>query len=112
VSVDDPAHSAHTQGYMAETVEKIQELLEAMRPAFQRDRGDIEFVSFNRATGVVGVRLKGMCRGCGMAELTLKWGVEETLKEHLPEVRAVTAVPEEALASSPAPRRGSRASPS
>lgn len=78
---------------MDKTVAKIQELMAAMRPAFLRDRGDIEFVSFNSETGVVEVRLKGMCRGCGLAELTLKMGVEATLKEHLPEVQEVMAVP-------------------
>ena len=63
-----------------------------LRPAFQRDRGDIEFVKFLPETGVVEVRMHGTCKGCGMAEFTLKMGVEETLKEHLPEVKEVIAV--------------------
>ncbi|KKU47333.1 hypothetical protein A3H10_01880 [Candidatus Uhrbacteria bacterium RIFCSPLOWO2_12_FULL_46_10] len=78
---------------MDNTVVKIQELMADMRPAFLRDRGDIEFVSFDEKTGVVEVRFKGMCRGCGFAELTLKMGVEATLKEHLSEVQEVIAVP-------------------
>lgn len=75
-----------------ELAKKIQSLLAAMRPAFQRDRGDIQFVRFVSATGVVEVRLLGMCHGCDLANLTLKAGVEATLRENIPEVREVVAV--------------------
>lgn len=78
-----------SQGAMEQVIEKIQELLADMRPAFQRDRGDIEFVSFDPETGIVKVRLLGMCRGCGLSELTLKMGVEAILKEQLPAVKEV-----------------------
>lgn len=77
---------------MEAIVSKIEELLAVMRPAFQRDRGDIEFVRFVPETGVVEVRMQGMCRGCGLAEITLKAGVESTLREHIPEVQEVIAV--------------------
>lgn len=77
---------------MDKIVSKIQELMAEMRPAFERDGGDIEFVEFQAKTGVVKVRLKGMCRGCGLSELTLKMGVEAVLKERLPEVKKVIAV--------------------
>jgi Fe-S cluster biogenesis protein NfuA len=77
---------------MDETVAKIRALLETMRPAFQRDRGDVEFVSFDVASGVVSVRLSGMCRDCGMADVTLQWGVADTLRQNIPEVREVIAV--------------------
>ena len=78
---------------MEKITAKIQALMSEKRPAFHRDRGDIEFVSFDAKTGVVEVRLKGMCRGCGFSELTLKMGVEQVLKERLPAVKQVIAVP-------------------
>ena len=77
---------------MEQTVQKIEEILAMLRPAFQRDRGDIRFVSFNPESGVVQVRMEGMCKGCGMAEFTLKMGVEETLREQIPEITEVVAV--------------------
>ncbi len=77
---------------MDEITNKIEELLGTLRPAFLRDGGDIEFVRFVPETGVVEVRMQGMCHDCGMAEFTLKLGVEETLKEHLDVVREVIAV--------------------
>lgn len=73
-------------------VPKIEELLAMMRPAFQRDKGDIQFVAFDAASGQVSVRMLGMCHGCGMADLTLKFAVEETLQQEIPEVRSVVAV--------------------
>ncbi len=77
---------------MEETIEKIQEVLAMIRPVFQRDRGDIEFVRFVPESGRVEVRMHGMCHGCGMADFTLKMVVEETLREHVQDVREVVAV--------------------
>lgn len=67
----------------------IKKALEKVRPALQADGGDVEFVSWNEKTGEVGVRLKGMCYGCPMAQITLKEGIEKTLKEEVPEVKSV-----------------------
>ena len=77
-----------------ETVQKIQEVIEQIRPNIQMDGGDIEFVSFD--DGVVSVRLLGACVGCPASMYTLKLGLEEALKEHLSgEVREVVAVENE-----------------
>lgn len=74
--------------YMKEKVEKI---LEEIRPSLQADGGDIELVDVE--DGVVKVRLKGSCAGCPMSQMTLAFGVERVLKEKLPEVKRVEAVP-------------------
>jgi Fe-S cluster biogenesis protein NfuA len=71
--------------------EKVEEALKQVRPALQRDGGDIELVSVEE-TGVVKVRLKGACGSCPMSTMTLKMGVEKYLKEHLPEVKEVVQV--------------------
>jgi Fe-S cluster biogenesis protein NfuA len=71
--------------------EKVEEALKQVRPALQRDGGDIELVSVED-TGVVKVRLKGACGSCPMSTMTLKNGVEKYLKEHLPEVKEVVQV--------------------
>ena len=67
--------------------EKVQEVINKIRPALQADGGDIELVDVT--DGIVKVRLQGACRGCPMSEMTLRMGVEKTLKQEIPEVREV-----------------------
>ena len=75
--------------------DQIQEVLAAVRPGLQLDGGDIEFVGFDEKTGEVQVRLQGACKGCPMASVTLKWGIEATLTEAIPEVRSVVNLDDE-----------------
>ena len=63
-----------------------------MRPRLALHAGSVEFVDFDKATGLVSVRLLGMCNGCPMATLTLRHGIEVLLKERIVEVRSVEAV--------------------
>jgi len=70
--------------------EKVQEALNKIRPALQADGGDCELVDVSN-DGVVKVRLTGACNGCPMATMTLKMGIEKTLKTEIPEVKEVIA---------------------
>ena len=70
--------------------EKVEAVLDKIRPALQSDGGDVELVGVDQ--GVVKVRLKGACGGCPMASMTLKNGIEKVLKESIPEVKEVLAV--------------------
>ncbi|MBA3751970.1 NifU family protein [Candidatus Dependentiae bacterium] len=71
-------------------IDKIQEGLEEMRPNVQMDGGDIQFVSYK--DGIVSVKLLGACVGCPLSMYTLKMGIEENLKERIPEIVEVIAV--------------------
>ena len=71
--------------------EKVEEALKQVRPALQRDGGDIELVSVDE-NGVVKVRLRGACGACPMSTMTLKMGVERAIKAEVPEVSEVVAV--------------------
>jgi len=71
--------------------EKVEEILEYIRPMLIRDGGDVELVDVTD-DGIVSVRLKGACDGCAMASLTLKIGIERILQHEIPEVTAVVAV--------------------
>ena len=71
--------------------EKVQEILNKIRPNLQADGGDIELVDVED-DGTVKVRLKGACHGCPMSQMTLKQGVERAIKEALPEVKTVENV--------------------
>ncbi|HIE60032.1 MAG TPA: NifU family protein [Persephonella sp.] len=80
---------------MAESVkidrEKVEEVLESIRPALRFDGGDVELVDIGE-DGTVYVRLMGACSGCSMSLLTLKGGIEQRLKQAIPEVKEVVAV--------------------
>jgi Fe-S cluster biogenesis protein NfuA len=73
--------------------ERVQGVIEQIRPLLQGDGGDIELVGVDESTGVVSVRLQGACKGCPGAAMTLKMGVERHMKERVPEVTEVIAVP-------------------
>ncbi len=71
--------------------EKVQEVLNMVRPALQADGGDVELVDVSD-DGVVSVKLTGACGSCPMSTMTLKMGIEKTLMEQLPEVKEVVQV--------------------
>ncbi len=72
--------------------EKVQAVIEEIRPMLQADGGDIELVDVEPEDGVVKVRLKGACGGCPMAQMTLQMGVQRRLQKEIPEVKEVVAV--------------------
>jgi len=72
--------------------EKVQAVLDEIRPSLNADGGDIQLVDVKEG-GIVEVKLTGACQGCPMAVMTLKMGVERLLKERLPEVSEVVAIP-------------------
>jgi Fe-S cluster biogenesis protein NfuA len=75
-----------------EMEDKVRQILETqIRPLLQREGGDIEFVGLE--DNVVKVRLQGACRGCPASQMTLQMGVERLLREEVPEVERVVAVP-------------------
>lgn len=64
---------------------EVQAVIETVRPALQRDGGDVELVDLTDE-GVVTVSLKGACGSCPFSLMTLKNGIEARLKEQVPEV--------------------------
>ena len=70
--------------------EKVEEVLNKIRPALIRDGGNVDLVEVS--DGVVKVSLTGACAGCPMSTMTLKMGIERILKEEIPEIKEVVAV--------------------
>ena len=70
--------------------EKVEEVLNKIRPALVRDGGNVELVSVD--DGTIKVRLTGACSSCPMSTMTLKMGIEQILKQEIPEVKEVVAV--------------------
>ncbi|MBI3793553.1 MAG: NifU family protein [Nitrospinae bacterium] len=72
------------------TPERVEEVLETVRPALQADGGDVEFVEFKDGTAFV--RLTGACGSCPSSTYTLKLGIERLLTEKIPEIKEVEQV--------------------
>lgn len=75
-----------------ETVTRVMEALESIRPFLNKDGGDIELVEVK--DDKVFVKLVGTCNGCPMSFSTMKLGVENTIKQHVPEIKEVLSVEE------------------
>ncbi|OEU74135.1 MAG: hypothetical protein BA864_07690 [Desulfuromonadales bacterium C00003093] len=71
--------------------ERVEEVLNQVRPVLQADGGDVELVDVSE-DGVVSVKLTGACGSCPMSTITLKMGIERTLMENIPEVKEVIQV--------------------
>jgi Fe-S cluster biogenesis protein NfuA len=71
--------------------EKVEGVLDKVRPLLQRDGGDVELVDV-QDDGVVKVKLTGACSGCPMSTMTLKNAIEETIKNEVPEIKSVEQV--------------------
>jgi Fe-S cluster biogenesis protein NfuA len=70
--------------------EKVQEILDRIRPAVQADGGDIELVDIE--DGVVKLMLQGACVGCSSSLMTIRMGIEQRLIDEIPEVTEVVAL--------------------
>ena len=68
--------------------EKVEAALAEIRPFLQSDGGDISLVSIDNGTSVK-VRLEGSCVGCSINQMTLKSGVEMTIKKFAPQIEEV-----------------------
>ena len=71
--------------------EEVEKVLGMVRPALQADGGDVELVDISE-DGVVSVKLKGACGSCPMSTMTLKMGIEKTLRDKIPAVKSVVQV--------------------
>ena len=72
------------------TEQKIKDLIEKIRPYLINDGGDLEFIKYEK--NVVYVKLTDACEGCPMMDITLKDGIEELLKNEIPEIIEVRNV--------------------
>ena len=70
---------------------KVNEVLLELRPFFEADGGDIEFVEITD-DAILKVKLMGACSDCSMSIMTLKAGVEEAVKKIAPEIKSVEAI--------------------
>ncbi len=67
--------------------EKIKKVIDELRPYLINDGGNIEFVKYEN--NIVYIKMMGACADCMMLDYTLKDGIEQAIKEEVPEVKEV-----------------------
>ncbi len=75
---------------MKKQEKRIKEIIDSIRPFLINDGGDIEYLKYE--DNIVYVHLTGACANCSIIDMTLKDGIESTIKEEVPEVKAVINV--------------------
>jgi len=91
----DPVPTPGIPHYTPEEITKLKERVEAVldkiRPAIQMDGGDADLFDLT-PEGVVVVQLTGHCETCSLSPMTMKLGVERMIHEEIPEIRGVESV--------------------
>ena len=72
-----------------EVRENVEKALDEIRPFLQSDGGDITLLSIEENDTLVKVQLEGACVGCSVNQMTLKSGVEMTIKKYAPQIERV-----------------------
>ncbi|MCW8850103.1 MAG: NifU family protein [Melioribacteraceae bacterium] len=71
--------------------DRVNQILDSVRPYLQADEGDIELVNITE-NGIVEVKLLGACADCPLSLMTLRAGVERALLKEIPEIRRVESI--------------------
>ena len=70
--------------------DQVRKIVDQLRPVIQADGGDLELVNVSD-DGIVTLKLRGSCTGCGSAAATLRNGIERWIRNKVPGVREVVA---------------------
>ena len=73
-----------------DTIEKIKEVIDYLRPFIMNEGGNIEFAKYEN--NIVYVKMQGACAECEMQDLTLKDGLLMAIKEDVPEVKDIVSI--------------------
>tara|TARA_Y100000741_G_scaffold355216_1_gene330372 strand:+ start:371 stop:616 length:246 start_codon:yes stop_codon:yes gene_type:complete len=77
-----------------EIKKKVLKALDEIRPFLAADGGDISLVSIEDKNKIVNVQLHGACVSCTVNQMTLKHGVEMTIKKYVPQIEKVISIEE------------------
>ena len=72
--------------------DKIEKVLDSLRPALRSDGGDVELIDYDEDDGIVQLRLVGACGSCPVSTMTLKQGIERRIMLAVPEVTGIMAL--------------------
>lgn len=70
---------------------RVEEALNTIRPYLEADGGNVEIIEIT-SENIVIVELKGACKTCNMSQMTMKAGIEETIRKSVPEIKGIESV--------------------
>jgi Fe-S cluster biogenesis protein NfuA len=70
---------------------KVEDALNTIRPYLEADGGDVEIIEIT-ANQILRIELKGACKTCNMSHMTMKSGIEETIRRAVPEIKEIISV--------------------
>jgi Fe-S cluster biogenesis protein NfuA len=70
---------------------RVEEALDSIRPYLEADGGNVEVIEITSAN-VLRLELKGACKTCNMSHMTMRAGIEETIKRAVPEIKEIISV--------------------
>ena len=76
---------------MSDLTARVEAALEQIRPYLQADGGDVSLIEITEEN-IVKLELQGACKSCSMSMMTMKAGIEESIKRIAPEIKAVQAI--------------------
>ncbi len=76
---------------MHELHQRVEDALQSIRPYLEADGGDVEIVEITE-DNIVRLELKGACKTCNMSHMTMRAGIEETIKKSVPEIKGIESV--------------------
>lgn len=76
---------------MSDLTKRVEDALEQIRPYLQADGGNVSLIEITN-DNIVKLELLGACKSCSMSMMTLKAGIEETIKRAVPEIISVEAI--------------------
>lgn len=71
--------------------QKVEEALNQIRPYLEADGGNVEIVEITD-DNILRLELKGACKTCNMSHMTMKSGIEETIRKSVPEIKGIESV--------------------
>lgn len=71
--------------------QKVEDALDTIRPYLEADGGNVEVVEIT-SDSVLKLALRGACRTCSMSKMTMRSGIEETIRRAVPEIREIVAI--------------------
>ncbi|MBT4849492.1 NifU family protein [Candidatus Parcubacteria bacterium] len=74
------------------SLDKLNKILDKIRPALERDGGDLELVKYDKKKGIVDIRFQGACAHCPISDVTLKNMIEQEIIQEMPNIKEVRAV--------------------
>jgi Fe-S cluster biogenesis protein NfuA len=70
---------------------KVEDALDTIRPYLEADGGNVEVVEITGGQ-TLKIELKGACKTCNMSHMTMKAGIEETIRRAVPEIKEIISV--------------------